>query len=423
YDGATKLGDTTVTQGSITIAAKALAVGTHSLTLKYLGNGSYTASQGSVSVTVVKASSSVSGTAADITWGNAGSVTVTVTPSAATGTVELFDGATKLGEGNLTSGTTLIAIPSRALAVGTHALTLKYLGDGSHSSSQGTMSVTVVKASSSVSGTAADITWGNAGSVSVTVTPSAATGKVELYDGATKLGEGTLTGGATSIAVAARALAVGDHSLTLKYVGDGSYNASQGTVKVVVLKAPTTVSAPNVTLQWAKASSVSITVAPPAGGTVELYDGSTKLGEATLRGDGTARIALPAKSLEVGTHSLTLKYLGSGSYLPSQSTVTVTVTKGRSKVEVSVPKSVDAGDRAKIKATVDSAAGDATGPVEILVKQVGGSFKKELTRKVGDGTVVVKIRLPRSGKYVVKVKYLGDVHTLGDHVSTRLRVS
>ena len=78
--------------------------------------------------------------------------------------------------------------------MGTHSLTLKYLGDGNHAADEGTVSVTVVKASSSVSGTAADITWGHAGSVSVTVTPSAATGTVELYDGATKLGEGTLDG-------------------------------------------------------------------------------------------------------------------------------------------------------------------------------------------------------------------------------------
>jgi len=166
--------------------------------------------------------------------------------------------------------------------------------------------------------------------VSVSVDPAAATGKVELFDGATKLGEGNLSGGATAIAIAAKALAVGDHALTLTYAGDGSHTASQVGVAVKVLKAPTTVSAPDVTVQWAKASSVSVTVTPALGGTVELYDGSTKLGEAILGGDGKARITLAAKSLEVGTHALTLKYLGSSNYLPSQSTVTVTVTKGRS---------------------------------------------------------------------------------------------
>ena len=55
--------------------------------------------------------------------------------------------------------TTSIAIAARALAVGAHSLTLTYLGDGNHAADEGTVSVTVVKASSAVSGTAADITW------------------------------------------------------------------------------------------------------------------------------------------------------------------------------------------------------------------------------------------------------------------------
>ncbi|MBL0749004.1 Ig-like domain-containing protein, partial [Nocardioides baculatus] len=417
-------GQGTLTDGgtTIAIAAKALAVGTHSLTLKYLGNSSFTASEGSVSVTVAAASSSVSGTAADITWGDAGSVAVTVTPSAATGTVELYEGATKLGQGTLTDGGTTIAIAAKALAVGTHSLTLKYLGNSSFTASEGSVSVRIVKASSSVSGTAADITWGDAGSVAVTVTPSAATGTVELYEGATKLGQGTLTNGASSVAVAAGALGVGDHSLTLRYLGDGSYSTSQSTVAVKVLKAPTSVSAPDVTLQWAKSSSVAVKVTPSPGGTVELYEGATRLGAATLLGDGTARIALAARSLEVGTHTLTVKFLGSASYLPSQGTVTVTVAKGRSKVGVTLPKSVDAGDRAKIKATVSSVAGDATGKVTILVKEKGGDLTRKLTRTLRNGKVVAKVTVPRSGKYVVKVTYLGDEHTLGDRVSTRLRV-
>ena len=120
-------------------------------------------------MTVVKRTSTVSGTAADITWGQAGSVGVTVAPAAATGTVELYDGGTKLGESTLTDGTTTIAIAAKALAVGDHSLTLTYVGDRNHAADEGTVSVTVVKASSTVSGTAADITWGKAGSVSVSV--------------------------------------------------------------------------------------------------------------------------------------------------------------------------------------------------------------------------------------------------------------
>ncbi|MBL0749005.1 ExeM/NucH family extracellular endonuclease, partial [Nocardioides baculatus] len=281
YDGADKIGEGTLTGDATTIAipAGSLEVGTHTLTLKYLGDDDTRPSQGSVDVEVVKVASTVSGTAADITWGDAGSVSVTVDPTDATGTVELYDGDTKLGEGTLSSGGTTIAIAAKALPVGTHPLTLEYLGDGTHAADQGSVSVKVVKASPSVSGTAADITWGDAGSVSVTVDPTDATGTVELYDGDTKLGEGTLSSGGTTIAIAAKALPVGTHPLTLEYLGDGTHAADQGSVSVKVVKASPSVSGTAADITWGDAGSVAVTVAPSsATGTVELYDGATKLG-------------------------------------------------------------------------------------------------------------------------------------------------
>ena len=69
-------------------------------------------------------------------------------------------------------------------------------------------------------GTADEIVTGSAGSVDVTVTPSASTGTVEVKDGSTVLGTGTLSGGATSVVIPAGSLAVGSHDLTLVYSGD-----------------------------------------------------------------------------------------------------------------------------------------------------------------------------------------------------------
>ena len=64
------------------------------------------------------------------------------------------------------------------------------------------------RADSTVTGTAGDITWGEAGSVSVTVDARhGRRGTVELYDGTTKIGEGTLAGDATTIAIPARVAA------------------------------------------------------------------------------------------------------------------------------------------------------------------------------------------------------------------------
>ena len=87
---------------------------------------------------------------------------------------------------------------------------------------------------------------------------------------------------------------------------------------------------------------------PRLTGTVELYDGTTRVGTATLAG-GAASVALPAKSLEVGSNTLVVKYLGSSTHAASQGTVTVTVTKAKPKVKVDKPKKIRAGEKAKIK--------------------------------------------------------------------------
>ncbi len=265
---------------------------------------------------------------------------------------------------------------------------------------------------STVSGTAADITWGQAGSVAVTVTPATATGMVELYDGTTKIGEGTLTGDATTIAVPAGALGVGTHPLTLKYLGDTGTRSSQGSVTVTVVKAPTTVSATDTTVQWAKSGSVSVSVAPAsATGTVELHAGSTRLGSATLSG-GTATIALAARSLEVGTHTLVVTYLGSATHAASQGLVTVTVTKARARVSVEKQEPIDAGDRGKVVVEVTGDGYVATGEVRIVLKRVGGTKRIEVIKRLVDGRVIARPEIDKAGRYAVKVTYLGDAHTL-----------
>ncbi len=376
--------------------------------------------ESTVDVTVVQMDSSVSGTAADITWGAAGSVEVTVTPSTATGTVELYDGTTLLGDAELDGGGATIAIEAGALAVGDHTLTLKYLGDDDHDASESTVDVTVVKASSTVSGTAADITWGRAGSVSVTVTPAAATGTVELYNGSTRLGQAAVSNGSVTIPVAAQSLAVGNHTLTLTYLGNGQYKPSSSDVAVKVVKAATTVSGTGTSLQWAKAGSVAVTVAPTvATGTVELYDGATKLGQATLSG-GSASIPLAARSLEVGSHTLVVKYVGSATHAASQGTVGVTVTKAKPKVNVAKPEAIKAGEKAKIKVTVVPDGYDATGQVRIVLKGAGETIV--VKEAVVDGKAVARVEGPRGRQLRVTATYLGDEHTLRGEDDTRLRV-
>ena len=84
-----------------------------------------------------------------------------------------------------------------------------------------------------------------------------------------------------------------------------------------------------------RAVADAVTVTGPGAtptGTVELFDGVTSLGTATLGADGTATITVPAKTLPVGSTSLTVVYSGDSTHLGSQTTLTVTTAKAASNV-------------------------------------------------------------------------------------------
>ena len=61
---------------------------------------------------------------------------------------------------------------------------------------------------------------------------------------------------------------------------------------------------------------------PADGGTVEVYDGTTRLGTAEVVA-GTAKVTV--QFTKMGQHTVTVRYLGTPSYLPSETTFTVRV--------------------------------------------------------------------------------------------------
>ena len=243
-EGATTLGTVDLgTDGGATTAtydfvANSLSVGVHTLKLSYGGSGAHKPSETTVQVTITKDDSTVAAHPATWTVGQTGSVVATVTPTGATGVVELYDGAAKLGEGTLATadGATTATIPvaAGALDVGSHDLRLAYSGDSVTKVAEGSVTVTVSKAATTVTGTPTTIHWSKGGNVGVRVTPSAATGTVELHNGGTRLGVATLSGGAASIRVGSKALPVGTHTLVVRYLGSATYASSQGTVTVTV---------------------------------------------------------------------------------------------------------------------------------------------------------------------------------------------
>ncbi len=135
-DGATVLGTVALSGGVATLPALAtLAVGAHSITAVYSGDGTEAPSTSAVlTQTVSKVTSGVilSSSANPSSVGQAITLTATVTPNTATGSVTFLDGAASLGSAERCSGGTATLTTFRARTGRSHSITAAYSGDGSN---------------------------------------------------------------------------------------------------------------------------------------------------------------------------------------------------------------------------------------------------------------------------------------------------
>jgi hypothetical protein len=231
FDGTTQIGMGSLNAtGAAAFTTSGLAVGNHAITARYLGDtidlGSTSAPQTQVvqnSTTTTLASS-----LNPITPGQNVTFTATVTRSPGTGTptgtVQFFDGTTLLGTANLNpSGTA--TFKTNKLAAGSHAITAQYLGDPTDAGSTSQALVQVVETSTKtvLASSPSPSTYGQTVTFTATVTPTSGsgtpTGTVEFFDGTTLLGTATLnTNGKGTFTTSS--LAVGNHAITVKYLGD-----------------------------------------------------------------------------------------------------------------------------------------------------------------------------------------------------------
>src|SRR5712692_7629980 len=278
-------------------------------------------------------------------------VTLTATVSSPagipTGTVTFLDGATSLGAGTLDSSG-IATLTTASLAVGAHSVTASYGGDTNFNpSSSSALSQTVNKGPTTVTAisSANPSVFGQGVIFSAAVAPAAPgagspTGTVTFQDGATSLGTSGIINGQASFTTSS--LAVGSHSVTTVYNGDGNFNgASSAPVTQAVNKAASSTSVASSANPAAFAQPVTFTatvaaVAPGAGtpaGAVDFLDGGTSLGTASLTG---GQATFTSSSLSIASHSITAVYAGDGNFNGSTSApLTETMTKTTALVTLS----------------------------------------------------------------------------------------
>jgi hypothetical protein len=248
----------------------------------------------------------------------------TATPS---GSVTFKDGSTSLGTVTLSGGSASLSMSS--LSVGPHSITASYSGDSNFLSSASTALSQVVNQAAStttLSSSANPSASGQNVTFTATVSPSAATGTVQFFDGATSLGTVPLSGGKATLSTSA--LLVGPHSITANYNGDTNYAGSTSsvlpqTVNSLISTTTSLTSSLNPSVRGQQVTFTA-TVKPSSGagtptGTVTFLDGSSTLGSSTLNASGVATLSVA--NLSVGTHSITARYGGDTNYNGSTSAV------------------------------------------------------------------------------------------------------
>lgn len=168
------------------------------------------------------------------TAGESVTLTATVSPSAATGTVTFANGSTSLGTGTLSSGTATL---SQTFAAGTYSVTATYGGNSTYASSTSSaLSIVSTAAASSslrqtsitVDASSVTLTAGESVTLTAALSDVDATGKVQFYDASTSpvslLGTATLDSGTATLPVTFTT--VGTHQIMASYSGSGGYAVS-----------------------------------------------------------------------------------------------------------------------------------------------------------------------------------------------------
>jgi hypothetical protein len=328
--------------------------------------------------TLVNSTTTVLGSSANPSgFGQAVTFTATVTTGAGTGsltgTVTFKDGANALGAPVAVNSAGTAIYQTTALGVGLHTITASYGGDSGHfSSASEALTQTVLEATSTTLASSSNpCAPGNAITFTATVKISGGgavtpDGTVTFTDGDATLSTVSLSGSGVAT-YTTTALANGSHAITATYSGDAAHQVS-GSIstlideEVLVASGTVLTSAPNPS-NFGNPVTFTATVTSSGGavatGVVDILDGGTQIGTATLTG-GTGTFT--TSSLALGSHTISAAYQGDAHNRPSTSApiTQVVIQVKTSTILSAVPNPVNAGARIALSATVTPAQATPT---------------------------------------------------------------
>lgn len=318
----------TLSGGTATVPWTPTSVGTFNITAEYTSSSVNYASQttsNTVAVTVNAIVTSVTVSApSPREYGQETTLTATVTPSAAPGTVQFQLNGVNVGSPAPVNGGTA-TIQWTPSGTGTVALTASYTsGSTNYLSDPDSNSLDIVVSPATVTVTvtaASPVTVNTPQTLSVSVSPAAAPGTIQFKVGGTAHGAvQTLSAGTASVAWTPTS--TGTFNITAEYTSTSANYASQPTsnsvaVTVAPIATSVSVSAPT-TGTTGVAVTLTANVSPSAApGTIKFFADGTEVGEATFSGTQVSIQWTPAAA---DTYTITVTFTSSDADYADDST-------------------------------------------------------------------------------------------------------
>jgi uncharacterized protein (TIGR03437 family) len=245
FDGTNALGIGTLVGGSATCginnacSTSGLGVGGHSITVTYNGDSTHKSSSATLNQAVTQ-NTNITLISSANPAASEQSVTLSATVSpccTATGTVAFLDGSTTIGSAPLVSanGALVATLSTTGLSGGTHSITAVYGGDSyDYSSTSAVLTQTVAAntVSLSIAYSPSTVFSGLPVTFAVTLSSTAPTGTISLFDGNVTLGTNGVNNGKATFSVAA--LSGGNHTITATYNGDSKFSSAFNSITLSV---------------------------------------------------------------------------------------------------------------------------------------------------------------------------------------------
>ncbi len=352
-----------------------------------------------------------------------------------TGTVEFYDGITRIGTTTLGTApppgpnTVRAAFQTTSLSVGTHIISAKYLGDSNYSSLSVELAQPqlIVNPPASLSLTSSAIP--SLPGQDVTFTFQAAgsaidpipTGSVDFFDGAVKLNATpiALAGGVATITT--NTLTVGMHTIVAVYTGDSSYSASSVTLANQQVGSPAIIQVSSSADPVPAGSNVIFTfnasgeLGTPQG-TVTFYVDSilpaNQIGTPQTLTGGIASVS--TSTLAAGTHDIIAVYSGDTNYLPGQTNLVPQQMVGTHVVLQITSSKNQSVDKESVTFTVTATG--SNGPVTGSVQFFDNGTPLGILTALAGGTATTTSTTLAVGNHTITASYMGSATYLPDTV-------